>query len=480
MANYFPVEFLGIFMTFYITYKLKIQNKITSLLFNNQAIYLPFNDEDFKKIMELNKEKKNNKGNNQIMIRTCTFDEYSESSKNKKYVDFEFLIFIYFCNFVIYLFIYIQKIFRLLILGHEKTPFLLEEKNIGDNSNPESSNFQINFSIYLSLSFVIYIIYRELKNYVFSAGFISKAAREFTLCFMACFSIFFVIENYNEKIFNLNYESACSIANNRIDLILTQAKVNYNFEITKFHMKIFFSILFGLISSIFLRCSQRGAYFDNFFCKLSKTTSQLNKTNQMTNISYNSEKSSYNEVYLEYLAKIKSISNVIIIAILLNPMFDNFLEVIYINSGIKKIVIIIILLNIDFILGFFILWYAYFMFGAMNYEDILKFELNPSPQYYNYHKRNVENTNENAWDVLSHVFMNCFMPYYIYFCYLNEINIFFVSRTKESTVDVEFNERFVDNIFFVIFLGMLFSKGIVQNFIFYFRLLTNENHLVLY
>ena len=76
--------------------------------------------------------------------------------------------------------------------------------------------------------------------------------------------------------------------------------------------------------------------------------------------------------------------------------------------------------------------------------------------------------------------MNCFMPYYIYFCYLNEINIFFVSRTKESTVDIEFNKGFVDNIFFVIFLGMLFSKGIVQNFIFYFRLLTNEKHLVLY
>ena len=60
MANYFPVEFLGIFMTFYVTYKLKIQNKITSLLFNNQAIYLPFNDEDFKFVQtELDAEIKN-------------------------------------------------------------------------------------------------------------------------------------------------------------------------------------------------------------------------------------------------------------------------------------------------------------------------------------------------------------------------------------------------------------------------------------
>ena len=58
MVNYFPVEFLGIFMTFYVTYKLKIQNKIISLLFQNQVIYLPLNDDDFKKLMELNKEKK--------------------------------------------------------------------------------------------------------------------------------------------------------------------------------------------------------------------------------------------------------------------------------------------------------------------------------------------------------------------------------------------------------------------------------------
>ena len=477
MANYFPVEFLGIFMTFYITYKLKIQNKIISLLFYNQVIYLPLNNDDFKKLIDLNK--KNNKKQGQIIIRSCTFQEYSEAAPSKKFKDLDFLILIYFCNFVIYLFIYIQKIFRLLVIGKEKSPFLLEDKNFDDKSNSESSNFEFNFSIYLTLSFVIYIIYRELSNYVFAYSFLTKASKEFILCFLACFSIFFAIENYNEKIFNLNYESSCKIINDRIDIILTKSKSNFTIEITKYHMKIFFSILFGLISSIFLRSSERGAYFDNFFCNVSKT-SQLNQSNQGNKQPYNTESTSTKEIYLEYISKIKSIVNILIIAIILNPVFDNFLEMIYINSGMKKIIIIFILLNIDFILGFFILWYAYFMFSVENYQEILKFVYKPNQQYLPYHQRNVNYINEKSWDVLSHIFLNCFLPFYIFLCYLNELNIFAKSKEMENYTNIEYNTGFVDNILYIVFLGILFTKGIIENIIFYFRLFTREKHLALF
>ena len=477
MANYFPVEFLGIFMTFYITYKLKIHNKIISLLFYNQVIYLPLNNDDFKKLIDLNK--KNNKKQGQIIIRSCTFQEYSEATPSKKFKDLDFLILIYFCNFVIYLFIYIQKIFRLLVVGKEKSPFLLEDKNFDDKSNSESSNFEFNFSIYLTLSFVIYIIYRELSNYVFAYSFFTKASKEFNLCFLACFSIFFAIENYNEKIFNLNYESSCKIINDRIDIILTKSKSNYTIEITKYHMKIFFSILFGLISSIFLRSSERGAYFDNFFCNVSKT-SQLNQSNQGNKQPYNTEYTSTKEIYLEYISKIKSIVNILIIAIILNPVFDNFLEVININSGMKKIIIIFILLNIDFIFGFFILWYAYFMFSVENYQEILNFVYKPNQQYLPYHQRNVNYINENAWDVLSHIFLNCFLPFYIFLCYLNELNIFAKSKEMENYTNIEYNTGFVDNILYIVFLGILFTKGIIENIIFYFRLFTREKHLALF
>jgi len=479
MANYFPVEFLGIFMTFYVTYKLKVQNIIISLLFHNQVIYLPLNNDDFKKLIDLNKEKKHNKGQGQIIIRSCTFKEFSEATPSKKFKDFDFLILIYFCNFVIYLFIYIQKIFQLLIVGKEKSPFLLEEKNVGDKSSNESSNFDFNFSIYLTLSFVIYIIYRELSSYVFSSGFLSKASKEFILCFFACFSIFFAIENYYEKLFNLNYESACKIINDRIDIILTKSKSNYTIELTKYHMKIFFSIIFSLISSIFLRSSERGAYFDNFFCNVSKT-SQFNQNSQGYKQAYNTEYTSTKEIYLEYISKIKSIVNILIIAIILNPIFDNFLEVINLNSEIKKIIIIFILLNIDFILGFFILWYAYFMFSVENYQEILKFVYKPTQQYLPYHQRNVNYINEKAWDVLSHIFLNCFLPFYIFCCYLNEIDIFTKFKEAENNNNIEFNKGFVDNILYIVFLGILFTKGIIENIIFYFRLFTREKHLALF
>ena len=183
---------------------------------------------------------------------------------------------------------------------------------------------------------------------------------------------------------------------------------------------------------------------------------------------------------MKYISKIKSIVNILIIAIILNPIFDNFLEVININSEIKKIIIIFILLNIDFILGFFILWYAYFMFSVENYQEILKFVYKPTQQYLPYHQRNVNYINEKAWDVLSHIFLNCFLPFYIFCCYLNEIDIFTKFKEAENNNNIEFNKGFVDNILYIVFLGILFTKGIIENIIFYFRLFTREKHLALF
>ena len=483
MANIFPIESLGIFILFYATYKFKFQKFIISLLFNNQVVYLPLTDNDFKQLMDLAKENKLNKKQDKVLIRSCEFKEYSEKTKSRKYLDLDFLVFIYFCNFSVYSFNFIYKLFRLIILGKEKSPFLLtEEKNNETKESNESSNIELNFSIYLSLSFIIYIIFRELTKSVFANGFFGRAAKEFYLYFILCYSIFFANEYYNEKLFNLNYESAIKITSNRIEAILTQAKANIDININKFHIKIFFSILFALMASIFLRCSERGAYFDNFFCNISKT-SELNLTNLSTVTSYNSENpNSNNNVKLEYISKIKSILNIIMMTIILNPLLDNFLEVININSGLKKLIIIFILLNIDFICGFFILWYAYFMFSVQNYQEIMKFVKNPNPQFLIYHQRGVDYINENAWDVLSHVFMNCFVPFYIFICYLNEINIFdiFFKDGNKNKSEIDFNNGFVDNFLEIVFLGMIFSKGIVQNLIFYYRLMVKEKHLTLF
>ena len=472
MASFFPLEFIGIFITFYVTYKLKFQKYIISFLFRTQVVYLPLTDKDFKDLMKLAKENKENKKQDKFLIRSCQFNEYCEVTKSRKYLDFDFLVFIYFCNFIVYVFNTLQKIFRIVIIGKEKSPFLINETKNNENNDEETIK-ELNISIYLSLSFILYIIYRELSKYVFVSGLFSRPAKEFYLSFIFCFSIFFVNEYYNENLFKLNYESACKIVNKRIDLILTQAKTNINIDISKKHLKIFFSILFALISSIFLRCSQRGAYFDNFFCNVSKT-SQFTVSN---NHSYNSERAYHKEMKVEYIPKIKSIIYIIIIAILLNPLLDNFLEIININNDNKKFVIIFTLLNIDFISGLFDMWYAYFMFSVENYKEIMKFVTRPNQEYLKYHQNTINYINENAWDVLSHLFMNCFLPFYIFLCYLNEINII-ENYDKENNDG--FNNGFVDNIFYVVFLGIIFSKGIFENGIFYFRLITKEKHLILY
>ena len=262
MANYYPIEFLGIFTIFYSTYKLKLQKYFISFLFRKQVVYLPLNDNDFNQLMQLTKEYKNNKKESKVLIRSCEFTEYCEKCDSPKYLDFDFLIFLYFCNFIVCFCSSIYKIVCYFVLGKEQNPFSLNE-NVKDNNDVISFN-DINFNLYLTLSFIIYIIYREITKYIFYYNYKSKAAKNFYICFTVCFILFFVNEYFNEKLFNLNYNSAIDIINNRIDLISTQSKITFSFNVEKIHIKIFFSFLFGLISGIFLRATQRGAYFDNF------------------------------------------------------------------------------------------------------------------------------------------------------------------------------------------------------------------------
>ena len=104
-------------------------------------------------------------------------------------------------------------------------------------------------------------------------------------------------------------------------------------------------------------CIERGAYFDNFFCNVSNS-SQFSLSHSSN--TYSSENQEKNDVKLEYISKIKSIANLFILILLLDPLLDNFLEVINVNTYVKKLILIFIALFIDFISGFYILWYAYF------------------------------------------------------------------------------------------------------------------------
>ena len=478
MANYYPIEFLGIFTVFYATYKLKLQKYIISFLFRNQVVYLPLNENDFNQLMQLSKEYKDNKKEGKVLIRSCEFKEYSEKSQSLRYLDFDFLIFLYVCNFVISFCNAIYKIVYFFVFGKEKNPFSLNEKIQDAKDDNDLSFTNINFNLYLTVSFIIYIVYREITKYIFVYSFKSfkyKPTKEFYICFIACFSLFFINEYFNNNIFNLNYDSTREIINSRIEMIIAQSKVNFSFDVETKHIKILFSLIFGLISAIFLRSVERGAYFDNFYCNVCNS-SQLSLSQSYQ--SYNSENQEKSDLKLEYISKIKSVLNLLVTILLLDPLLDNFVEMININTYIKKLIIIFFALAIEFMFGFYVLWYAYFMFSVQNYQDIMKFVKNPNSKLLNNHQNMVNYVNENAWDVCSHVFMNCFIPFYIFLCYINQINIY--NKIPKFNENIMLNSGFLDNILFIVFLGFIFSKGIIENAIFYYRLIINEKHLSIF
>jgi hypothetical protein len=320
MVNYFPIEFLGIFTVFYIIYKTKFQKYIIPLLFRKQSIYLPLNDKYLNEQKKLIKEYKHKK-EGKFIIWTCEIDEFCEKTKSSKYIDFDFLVYLYLCNFIILIAGIIYKLLNFFVIVKRGTPFFSNE------SDSTSSN--IDYSIYFGISFIIFIIYNELTKYISSYKSFSKASKEFLICFFICFILFFVNESYNEKLFRINYESACDVLNERLELILNKANVKSNFVIDSIYVKIFYSFIFGLISGIFLRSSQRAAYFDNFFCNLPYSS-------QVTNAqSYSTENGQKIEKSTEYIFKIKSIINLSSLILLIEPLLDNFLEIINFHNIIK-------------------------------------------------------------------------------------------------------------------------------------------------
>jgi len=119
------------------------------------------------------------------------------------------------------------------------------------------------------------------------------------------------------------------IINNIINLILTQSNEIFNFDVEKIYVKILFSIIFGLISAIFLRAIERGAYLDNIFCNISNT-SQLSQSNSPS-VLYENQKEK-GEIKLEFMSKIKSIINLMVLTLIFEPLLYNFFEIVNLNN----------------------------------------------------------------------------------------------------------------------------------------------------
>lgn len=470
MTNVISPELLGIFIICYIIYKFNLEKKFISLLFKNHVIYLPLTNDDFNQLMELTKENKLNKTQNKLLIRSCQFEEYAEKTKTPSFIDFDFTVLLYLCNFIIIVFYSIYEILCFFILG-ERGPFLIEnETNKTENVDNSSDSTEIH--TYMIISFIFYIIYREISKSIFEHSFIGKNAKDFYFSFVMSTALFFVNEYYNESLFKLNYESVIKIIQERIDIILSKTTSNIDFNIQKIHIKIFFSFIFGLFSAVVFRMSQIEEYFFTVFCSFSNS---INSHNEFHPQEKDHDKKNNK---LEYFAKIKSIINLIIILLLLEPSLDNFLQVVNLNKIYIKLILIYILLGIEFVLGFFILWHAYLILCAQNYQEIMRFVMSPNKQYLEAHQKRATMINENIWKIINHLFIYCFLPLYIFLCYMSEIK--FVERVKKNNNDNGFNKGFLDNIFFVIFIALQISKGIVENSKFYYDLIMKNKNNSLY
>ena len=444
------IEVIEILISFYFTYKLKLQKKVISFLFRGLIVYLPLNDDDFRQLMDYSKEQKENKNESKVLIRTCEFIEYCEKSQTAKYLDLDYLIFLYISNLIFSIF---NTIFRIIIL--------INGENIRKNEEC------INFNFLLTILFLIYILYREIRKYIFFFSFTSKSAIEFYFCFALNFTIFYINEIYNEKLFNLNYQIFENFINNKIKVIISLVYVNKN------HLKIFFSIIFGLNSAIFLRAVQRGAYFDNFFCNI------LNSENSpllrpIKPVSF--QKDGKTGIKLEYIIKIKSIINLFCSILLLEPLFDNYLEIFNINTFKKKLILNFICLVIDFILGVYIIWYIYFIYTIQNYKKYLEFIKDPDLKLLFNHRNTISYINENAWSVGSHIFINYFIPSYIFISYLYQIDFFNIFLQNTAPL----NNNLFSSILYISFTSFQFSKGLIENGIFYYRLFIKEKNFFIF
>ena len=95
------------------------------------------------------------------------------------------------------------------------------------------------------------------------------------------------------------------------------------------------------------------------------------------------------------------------------------------------------------------------------------------------HRNTISYINENAWSICSHIFMNYFIPFYIFISYAYQLNIFNIIPKKNEN-NVLINNNFFNSLIFISFIAFQFSKPIIENGIFYYRLFIKEKNVFIF
>lgn len=436
MPNIASWELIILLFNFIIFYKLKFGKKFIIQLFNKIRIYLPFNEEDYKNIIKLKKEK-NKEGENGI-IRSADIIEYTRKSTDEKYLEFEFFVIFYLVN-VSTMLMYEFKNFLEIYFAHKF------EYNIND---------KLNFNIVTSFSLIsfVYIIYYLLRNQIFLKGFFSIESRIFYGLFIISFSIIYIIFLYYPEIFNIRYSEILQTVNDRFSKITFELNKQANFEVniklgffgkkfgTENGIKIYYSFIFAVIFSILYRPCMRSAYFDHFMIA----------TFQEKLLDKNLQSSTELKKIL-YSIKGKIILVILELYLLLEPLFYKpFLETekSQAMSIFKYLSIIGIVFIIEFYLDIYYFWHQAFIFNMQNYEEIMKFNRNPSEKALSVNNGIIKFINGRFWNIFLHLFILIFFPIFIYFSFIFRNNLFYILFSKKDTFDIQETNAYIKKSFF--------------------------------
>ena len=102
-------EFITIVITILVVILFKLSRRFYITILSNTQLYLPPNDNDYKIILDLKKNKE--KGN--AVVRSCDIKEYIEKSNDNNILEFELIIFFYVVCFISLIVVEVLKYFEL-------------------------------------------------------------------------------------------------------------------------------------------------------------------------------------------------------------------------------------------------------------------------------------------------------------------------------------------------------------------------------
>lgn len=453
-------EIFILLFSFMVFYKMKLQKKFISFILSKISIYLPLTDDDYQKLLAIKKDKSQK---TMGIVRSCELPEYTISTTEETYFEFDLVVLFYLCNFFI---LFVNEI-KVLVINYFANPVNVFTDNESGADNKTSSFNVISSFCFISFAYFVYLL---LRKHVFKSGIKSHESKMFFLTFVISIILFFGVEFEMPELLGINYVKTVEIVNNRVNLIIEQIKVNFNMMISEdiisiFHVKVYFALTFACVLALLFRAAMRNAYFDHFLLM----TSEKEKDKSLHGFNFQK---------LAFSVKAKAILNILLIFLLIDPLFKNIFigEENTKKNSLIYFSILLICFICEFSFGFYLLWYSAFLFHVQNYAEIIKFSSEPTKQNLFILRAYIRLTNAKFWDIMVHMFYIVFGPLILLVAFISRGNL--LEQLINAQVDTK--KFFFENALFVVLLASQIAKGVLSNGYLFFMLITNKIKCAIY